>query len=125
MHKVFAHAQALKKLPAVVFHSYSGTAAEGEALLKRGINAWFSFGAAILLNHRIAMDACARLPRSRLLLETDAPYQPLRGAPFSRWADLPAILSGAAGLRGEDAGELEAAVDENWRQVFGHMPLTL
>jgi TatD DNase family protein len=119
MHKVFAHARALKKLPALVFHSYSGTAAEGEALLKRGINAWFSFGAAILLNHKTAMNACARLPRDRLLLETDAPYQPLRGAPFSRWADLPAILSGAAGLRGEDEEELEAAVDGNWKRAFG------
>jgi TatD DNase family protein len=119
MHKVFAHAGVLKKLPAVAFHSYSGTAAEGEALLKRGINARFSFGAAILLNHKTAMEACARLPRDRLLLETDAPYQPLRGVLFSRWADLPAILTGAAGIRGEDAGELEAAIDGNWQEVFG------
>jgi TatD DNase family protein len=118
MHKVFAHAGSLKKLPAVVFHSYSGSAAEGDALLKRGINAWFSFGSSILLNHKTAMDACARLPRDRLLLETDAPYQPLRGAAFSRWADLPLILARAAALRGEDAAELEAAVDGNWKRVF-------
>jgi TatD DNase family protein len=118
MHKVFAHTKALKKLPAVVFHSYSGTCAEGGALLKRGVNAWFSFGAAILLNHKTAMESCARLPRDHLLLETDAPYQPLRGAPFSRWADLPVILAGAAGLRREDKAELEAAVDENWNRVF-------
>jgi TatD DNase family protein len=118
MHKVFAYAKALKKLPAVVFHSYSGTFAEGEALLKRGINAWFSFGSGIALNHKTAMDACARLPQDRLLLETDAPYQPLRGASFSRWADLPVILKSAAALRGEDSGELEAAVDTNWKTVF-------
>jgi TatD DNase family protein len=119
MHKVFAYTGILKKLPAVVFHSYSGTFAEGESLLKRGVNALFSFGTVIALNHKTAMDACARLPRNRLLLETDAPYQPLRGAPFSRWADLPIVLQNAAGLRGEDAGELEAAVEENWRGVFG------
>jgi TatD DNase family protein len=119
MYKVFAYAGALKKLPAVVFHSYSGTFAEGESLLRRGVNAWFSFGAVILLNHKAAMDACARLPQDRLLLETDAPYQPLRGAPFSRWADLSVILRGAAALRGEDPGELEAAVEANWRGVFG------
>jgi TatD DNase family protein len=118
LHKVFVHTKALKKLPAVVFHAYSGTFAEGETLLKRGVNAWFSFGAAILLNHKTAMESCARLPRERLLLETDAPYQPLRGAPFSRWADLPVILAGAAGLRCGDKGELEATVDENWNRVF-------
>jgi TatD DNase family protein len=124
MHKVFAHAKALKALPAVVFHSYSGTFAEGEALLRRGVNAYFSFGATIVLNHKTAMDACARLPLDRLLLETDAPYQPLRDAPFSRWADLLFIVRGAAGLKaaagkaGGTAEELEAAVEANWRKVF-------
>jgi TatD DNase family protein len=124
MHKAFAHTKALKRLPAVVFHSYSGTRSEGEALIRRGVNVYFSFGAPIILNHKIAMDACAHLPRERLLLETDAPYQPLRGAPYSRWADLAAILQGAAALRreaGSDCGtgaELGPQVDENWRRVF-------
>ena len=124
MHKVFAWSKELKALPAVVFHSYPGTFAEGEALLRRGINAYFSFGTTIILNHRAAMDSCARLPLERLLTETDAPYQPLRGRPFSSWADLPAIISGAATLRreagraGGDGAELEAALDRNFRQVY-------
>jgi TatD DNase family protein len=124
MHKVFARSKELKALPAVVFHSYPGTFAEAEALLKRGINAYFSFGAAIILNHRAAMDSCARLPPERLLTETDAPYQPLRGKPFSSWADLSSIIAGAAALRreaGSPAGgdaELEAALDRNFRQAY-------
>jgi TatD DNase family protein len=125
MHKAFSYSKELKALPAVVFHSYSGTFAEGESLLKRGINAYFSFGTVILLNHRAAMDACARFPVERLLVETDAPYQPLRGRPFSSWADIPAIIAGAAALRreagraGADSAELEAAVDRNFRRVYG------
>jgi TatD DNase family protein len=129
MHKVFAYSKELKRLPAVVFHAYSGALAEAEALLKRGINAYFSFGTAIMLNHKTAMDACARLPLERLLTETDAPYQPLRGKGFSSWADLPAIISCAAALRhtaalrrpvpGGESAELEAAVDRNFRQVYG------
>jgi TatD DNase family protein len=128
MHKAFSYTKELKSLPAVVFHSYSGTLAEGQSLLGRGINAYFSFGAAILLNHRAAMDSCARLPTERLLTETDAPYQPLRLRPFSSWADLPAIIAGAAALRREagspagDSAELEAAVDRNFRQVYGEGP---
>jgi TatD DNase family protein len=124
MHKVFAWSKELKALSAVVFHSYSGTFAEAEALLKRGINAYFSFGTTIILNHRAAMDCCARLPPERLLTETDAPYQPLRGRPFSSWADLPAIIAGAAALRreagspGGDSAELEAALDRNFRRVY-------
>jgi TatD DNase family protein len=125
MHKVFAYTRELKALPAVVFHSYSGTLAEGEALLRRGVNAYFSFGNAILLNHKAAMTACARLPLKRLLTETDAPWQPLRGRPFSSWADIPVIIAGAAALRREADGAsvgsagLEAAVDRNFRQVYG------
>jgi TatD DNase family protein len=124
MHKVFAHTGVLKKLPAVVFHSYSGTAGEGAALLRRGVNAYFSFGASILLNHKEAIRSCAVLPLDHLLLETDAPYQPLRGREFSRWADLQVILRGLARIRG-DAGvpgggptELEAVTDGNFRRVF-------
>jgi TatD DNase family protein len=124
MHKVFAHTAALKKLPAVVFHAYMGTAAEGESLLRRGVNAYFSFGAGILLNHRTAIRSCATLPLEHLLLETDAPYQPLRGREFSCWADLAAILRGAAAIRGEAgsnggrAEELERATDRNFADVF-------
>jgi TatD DNase family protein len=130
MHKIFSHTPALRRLPAVVFHSYPGTAGEGQALLRRGINAYFSFGAVIALNHKTAMGACAVLPLDRLLTETDAPYQPPRGAPFSRWGDIPATLRAMAALRRAGAGErgaetteglaaLEAAIDENWRRVFG------
>jgi TatD DNase family protein len=125
MHKVFAHTGALKKLPAVVFHSWPGTLPEGEALLRRGINAYFSFGTTILLNHKEARRSCASLPADRLLVETDAPYQPPRGKPFSSWADIPAILREAAALRreagnsGGEAAELEALTDGNFHRIFG------
>jgi TatD DNase family protein len=125
MHKVFFHSRPLKRLPAVVFHSYPGTLREGLDLLKRGINAYFSFGAPILLNHKAALDACARLPPDRLLLETDAPYQPLRGRPFSSWGDLPRFLRAAAELRREAGSsraspeDLEALIEANFRRAYG------
>jgi TatD DNase family protein len=125
MHKVFAHASSLKKLPAVVLHSYSGTFREAGDLLKRGVNAFYSFGTTLLLNHREAMRSCALLPAERLLLETDAPYQPLRGRAYSAWADMAAILTAAAALRAGagspcgDPEELEAVTDGNFFGVFG------
>jgi TatD DNase family protein len=125
MHKVFALRGDLKKLPALIFHSYPGTVNEALALLRRGVNAYFSFGAGIANNHREARRCCAVLPADRLLLETDAPYQPLRGASFSHWADLPVILAAAARLR-EEAGSavsspesLEAAVEANFFAAYG------
>ena len=124
MHKVFAHTPALKKCATVIFHSWSGTANDGEALLRRGINAFFSFGTVVALNHREAMRCCAHFPAERLLAETDAPYQPLRGKGFSTYGDMPRILETMAALRHEagvgaaNAGELEAIVEGNFRAAF-------
>jgi len=124
MHKVFAHASVLKKCRSVIFHSWSGTAGDGEALLRRGVNAYFSFGTVVALNHRQAMRCCATFPADRLLTETDAPYQPLRGKGFSSHGDLPRILEAIAALRceagssGASAGELEVVVEGNFRAAF-------
>ena len=116
MHKVFANAASLKKCRAVVFHSWSGTAGEGEALLRRGINAFFSFGAAITLNHREAMRCCAAFPPERLLTETDAPFQPPRGKEFSRYADISAVLGAMEALRGQK--EMEKIIENNFYSIF-------
>jgi len=121
MHKIFAHASALKKCRAVVFHSWSGTAGEGESLLKRGINAFFSFGNTIMLNHREAMRCCALFPAGRLLTETDAPFQPQRGKAFSAYADIARVLEAAAALRGESAAELEEIIEMNFRSAFNYL----
>jgi TatD DNase family protein len=126
MHTIFALTAALKKCRALVFHSWPGTAGEGTALLKRGLNAYFSFGAAVRLNHREAMRCCAHFPADRLLTETDAPYQPLRGREFSRWADLPDTLDAVCALRREagagcsNAAELEKTIEANFHAVFSH-----
>jgi TatD DNase family protein len=128
MHKIFPFTKELKKLPAVVFHSWPGTRGEGEALIKRGVNAFFSFGTTILKNHKEAMRSAALLPANRILLETDAPYQPLRGKTFSCWRDLNAICSSFAALRKEagsssaTAEELEEVTTENFFKVFNEPP---
>jgi TatD DNase family protein len=131
MHKIFAVSAVLKKCRAVIFHSWPGTLGEGEALLRRGINVFFSFGTGIMLNHREAMRCCAVFPIERLLTETDAPFQPLRinkgeteARNFSSYADLGRILEAAAVLRreagneGSSAGELENIVESNFRAAF-------
>jgi len=124
MHKIFPFAKQFKKIPAVIFHSWSGTRREAEALLKKGINAYFSFGTTVLKNHKAAMASAAILPAERILLETDAPYQPLRGKDFSTWQDLSLICSCIAELR-KNAGskcatpeELERQTTENFYRIF-------
>jgi len=130
MHKIFAHSSALKKCRAVVFHSWPGTEGEGGALLKRGINAFFSVGNVIMLNHREAMRCCAVFPVGRLLTETDAPFQPPRGVQFSSYAGIPRILEAAAALRreagseGATAQELEMIIEQNFYAAFKEGILT-
>jgi len=127
IHKIFAASGKLKKCRSVIFHSWPGTVDEAQSLLGRGINAFFSFGTTLLHNHHWAMRSCATLPAERLLLETDAPYQPPRSQlrPYSSWADLPAILAAAAklrheaGARGSNTEDLEHIIETNFHTAFG------
>jgi TatD DNase family protein len=128
MQKIFLYAGSLKGIRSVVFHSYSGTAEEAASILRRGINAYFSFGASIMLNHKNAMKTCAALDAERLLFETDAPYQSLPGKEFSSYADIHRIIEQAALLRREAGGvctkmELEKIADENFYKVYNRRPL--
>jgi TatD DNase family protein len=121
MHKIFEYCADLKKLTAVVFHSYSGSLDEARSILKRGVNAYFSFGNTILLNHKNAMQCVAALPAERLLFETDAPYQPLRGSDYASYADVFGVLQRATQLRAganSDIHELEQITDNNFCAVF-------
>jgi TatD DNase family protein len=127
MHKIFPYSKILKKLPAVIFHSWPGSPDEAFSLLRKGINAYFSFGTTLLLNHKNAIQSFASIPSMNLLLETDAPYQPMRGKLYSSWADIPAILEAAAKIRKEanaasETAELEQIIDRNFFGIFNHLP---
>jgi len=123
MHKIFSYTALLKKCVSVIFHSWPGTKGEGESLLARGVNAFFSFGMSVTHNRRESIRCIAAFPSDRILTETDAPYQPLRGANFSCYADLVFLLETAAALRREagaevSAADLEKQVEENFRAAF-------
>jgi len=128
MHKAFKYSKQLKRLSAVAFHSYSGTRREGEDFLKRGVNAYFSFGTTIALNHKTAQEAVAYCATDRLLFETDAPYQALRGKNHSTWSDIHTVLEEAVKLRKQEGTmrpsqgfiELDYASDLNFSRFFGY-----
>jgi TatD DNase family protein len=66
-------------------------------------------------------DAARRVPSDRLLLETDAPY--LTPQAVRKQRNQPAFvrhtLAFVASARGQDRGELEAALERNAARVFG------
>ena len=97
--EIFEQIQELKKIEKVIFHSYSGTAAEAESILDHGVNAFFSFGNALLNGHKKAIETVKILPANRILTETDAPYQPKKGENFSKPQDILEIMEKIAEIR--------------------------
>jgi TatD DNase family protein len=116
--RLFAYAPRLARLPAVVIHSYPGTAKEGLDLLKRGVPAFFSFGSTILNNHKKAIEAASLLPADRLLSETDAPWQPPRGLPFCRFETIADVVAGLARLRATPQREMETILAANFIAAY-------
>lgn len=116
---VFEYASRLKRVPAALFHSWSGPLREAESLLVRGVPAYFSFGAPILNGNRKARQSCALLPSERVLLETDAPWQPPRGSEFCTIEHLALVRDEAARLRGISPEAMEESAAEAFEAVFG------
>jgi TatD DNase family protein len=114
----------------LVLHSFGGPAEMIPALAKLG--AYFSFPGYFLHERKLKQRAAFRkVPRDRLLIETDAPDQPLPpekilfplagtdGQPLNHPANLTAVYSGLAEFLGEDLNSLVVCVAENFRRVFG------
>ena len=118
--KIFTYSRDLKKIPAVVFHSFPGTLREAQSLMNHGIKAFFSFGKPILNGKKSAIDCVQNLPLKNLLFETDAPYQTLKGEDETLPADIKKVYQKAAELRGIKLNELSQAIYENFQIVLGN-----
>ncbi|MEL3908120.1 MAG: TatD family hydrolase [Treponemataceae bacterium] len=101
-HLIFENIKDLKKLPSVVFHSWSGSAVEANCILKRGVNAYFSLGKALLRGQKNVVDIAKNFPLEYILTETDAPYMQLKDEVFSLPKDIIAVTKKIAALRTED-----------------------
>jgi TatD DNase family protein len=119
MDLVFEYSRRLARLPAALFHSWPGTSGEGLSLLRRGVPARFSFGSIILNGHKRAIESAALFPSETLLSETDAPWQPPKGRPFSRFEDLGAVIDALAEIRGLDASVMDRILVDNYRLIYG------
>lgn len=103
-----------------VVHSFSGSEEQARRLWKLG----FCIGIGGPLTYpraRRLRALVARMPVDFLLLETDAPDQPLSGHRGERNepAFVAEVLAVAAALRGEDADAIAAATTRNACDLFG------
>lgn len=97
--RMFRDASRLNKLPSVIFHSFPGSPLEAEALRKRGINAYFSFGKPLLNRRRNSIECVMKLPEEWLLFETDAPFQTLKDESYTQPADIARVFKAASWIR--------------------------
>ena len=117
-HKLFEYSRQFKKLPAVLFHSFMGPAREARSLIDHGINAYFSFGKQIMNNNKKVLDCAKNLPLKNLLLETDAPFQYLKGESFTSPQDITKIYDAFMGLRDEGRDDVFNQLRENFLELY-------
>lgn len=103
-----------------VMHCFSGDGGFARECLSRG--AYLSFaGTVTFKNAEPLRDALAVTPLDRVLVETDAPYltpMPHRGRTNASYL-VPLTVRAMAAVRGDDLGDLCAAIDANTEAAFG------
>ena len=117
-HKLFEYSKQFKKLPAVLFHSFMGPAREAQSLINHGINSYFSFGKQLMNNNKKVLDCAQNLPLKNLLLETDAPFQYLKGEQFTALSDIKKIYEAFLSLRKESKEIVFNQLEENFMELF-------
>jgi TatD DNase family protein len=113
-----------------VLHSFGGAVEMIPALAKLG--AYFSFPGYFLHERKLRQrETFKQVPADRLLIETDAPDQPLPpekilqplasadGKPLNHPTNLIAVYSSLAEFLGEKPEVLAARVEENFLRLFG------
>lgn len=86
--RIFLNWKKLKQVKSVLFHGFGFGPVEVESILKKGINAYFSFGKALLNGNKKSIACVKNLPLENLLLETDAPYMTLKNEKFTSRSDI-------------------------------------
>ena len=114
---IFESIEKLKKIKAVIFHSFSGSITEANSLRKKGVNAFFSFGKPILNGNKNAMDCVKNLPLEWLLLETDSPYQTLKGETFTPPTDILKVYEQVFNFRKESSEIITSKIYENFAVI--------
>lgn len=116
---IFGYIPALKKVPAVVFHGWPGSPVEAESLLKKGVNAFFSFGKALLQGRKNSLETLKILSPERILTETDFPFMTLKNQDFTRPAEIEKIKKFILDFKSLPESRYGEILLENCNNIFG------
>ncbi len=119
MDLILGYGRQLRRLRSVIFHSWPGRIQETQALLRQGINAYFSFGTTLLRGARHAIESCEGLEEMRILSETDAPWQPPRDCAWTKAEKIAEVVEAIASVRRVPADEARRVLADNFFTAFG------
>ena len=74
--------------------------------MKRGVNAYFGVGKTLLRGDKSALDLVSFADKSRLLFETDSPYQRLSGQELSLPSDVRFVFEKAREIENFDFSKI-------------------
>lgn len=115
---LMAHGRTLADIPSVIFHCWPGRLEEANMLLKKGINAYFSFGTPLLRDSSHAVESLIGLPLSRILSETDAPWQPPHGSAWTRLEDIATVVRKMSMVLDMEQSALEPILEANFASAY-------
>ena len=98
-----------------ILHWFSGTVRELDRAIACGC--WFSVGPAMLRSKR-GMDLARRMPRERVLTESDGPFARISGRPIFPW-EVGIAVDTLAESWGSDSASVEQSLDENLSNLLG------
>ena len=96
-----------------VLHWFSGSARDLDRAIALGC--WFSVGPA-MLNAERGKGLAARMPRERVLTESDGPFAQIDGRAVLPW-EVDRAVSGLSDLWGSDTQQAQSALNDNLRRL--------
>ena len=117
---IMAYGRELRRLSSIIFHCWPGRLEEAQMILKKGINAYFSFGTPLLRDSRHAIESLVGLPTSRILSETDAPWQPPHGAEYTSLEHITNVVEKMSSVLNMSSEELRHELSVNFSAAYLH-----
>ncbi|WP_407396834.1 TatD family hydrolase [Treponema sp.] len=115
---MFTEIKSISKLPLVLFHSFAFSTREALNILKRNVNGVFSFSKQILNGNKKSISCLEELPMDRLFMETDAPFQTLKGEEFTLISDIKRVYEEGARIKKMSLEAFMEETGDNSKKLF-------
>lgn len=115
---MFTEIKSLSKLPLVLFHSFAFSSREAFSILDHNVNGVFSFSKQILNGNKKSISCVKDLPLERIFMETDAPFQTLKGESYTLPSEIARIYEEGARIKKLSLESFADETKDNFEKIF-------